>query len=424
MHCGIILKKMYSTYKVAVVLLYFLFCIFIKGNAQIIIEQDKTPEALVKEILLGSRSGIKVTEVKFTGNPISIGTYYTFSKEMPISKGIVLTTGRVEDVDGPNESPNTGSAIFTLGNKNLQMLTKSKTADAVTLQFTFYPNTNRISFYYSFASEEYPEYVKKGVNDAFAFFISGTGYENPTNIALVPGTNVYVSIDNINENTNAEFYLENKQWNNANKPFFASNLAHGERSYNCEFDGMTIKLEASAEVVPFQPYVLTLAIADVGDNLFDSGVFIQKESLKSNGDTLAYLHLIQKDIAELMDTSNIFSLKKEKDTIKIVSNIQFAFNSHELDKEYYEPLIAFCKLFNQYFELKIKLLGHSDDVGSEEYNMQLSAKRAEAVYEFLLKQGVDKNRMEYIGKGNLEPIYKDTTEHSRILNRRVEFVLF
>lgn len=391
--------------------------------AQIVIEEKYAVEELVEKVLIGKQSGIKIEQVKYTGHKNSIGSYATFTRCLPIPRGVVLSTGWAKDVDGPNESSNKGTKVFTGGDKQLQNLIQKQTMDAAVLEFVFYPNTNEISFEYFFASEEYPEYVNKGVNDVFAFFISGPGYDKPQNLALIPETDYAVSVDNVNAFKNQKYYIENMTWNPENLSVFKNKPDEGERAYNCEFDGMTVALKATAKVLPFKPYVLKFAIADVGDHLYDSGVFIKKGSLKSRGDTLPLISVIEQDLKNLDDSLKLIRVAFNNDEIKIVSNIQFDFNSHEIGKEYKVVLSELTELFQRYFDSKIKIVGHSDSIGDEHYNQSLSEKRAQEIYEYFLSKGIMKNRLAYVGKGNTEPIYKGNNNEKKAINRRVEFIL-
>ena len=70
---------------------------------------------------------------------------------------------------------------------------------------------------------------------------------------------------------------------------------------------------------------------------------------------------------------------------------------------------------------KIFISGHTDDQGSDEYNMNLSEKRAKAVYNFLINHDINHDRLTYKGFGESKPISSKTDEKSRKLNRRIEF---
>lgn len=391
--------------------------------AQVVIEERKTPEELVNYLMGANKNGIKISDVKYTGSIHSVGVYRTLSKHMPITKGIVLTTGNVEDVDGPNQKTNMGTALFSGGDAQLEHIVGNKTKDAAILEFQFYANSNEVSFYYFFASEEYPEYVNLGVNDIFAFLISGKGYHKPTNIALLPDSENFVSVDNINANKNSQYFIQNIRWNISN-PVIAANPKIGEISYNCEFDGMTTMLKATAKLIPYQQYSLRLAIADVGDNIYDSGVFIKKGSLSSSGEEQDFAPLLVNDLNEFSDTLLIRSKKQDGDSVRVVSNINFAFNSHELSPESEKAIKELAELFKGYFDVQIKIEGHSDDVGDKAYNMKLSELRANEVYKLLIRGGVSANKLSYSGKGDDFPLNKGVSEEARRQNRRVEFIIF
>src|SRR5690606_19343367 len=123
---------------------------------------------------------------------------------------------------------------------------------AAILEFDFIPTGDSVKFRYSFGSEEYPEYVNAGVNDAFAFFLSGPdpagGSYTNKNVALIPGTSTPVSIDNVNAGANATYYRSNTT-----------------NTINCQFDGFTKVLYALEKVVCGQTYHIKIAIADGGD---------------------------------------------------------------------------------------------------------------------------------------------------------------
>ncbi len=68
-------------------------------------------------------------------------------------------------------------------------------------------------------------------------------------------------------------------------------------------------------------------------------------------------------------------------------------------------------------------MGHTDWIGSDEYNQKLSEKRAYSVYKYLVEHDVDKEMLSTEGKGETQPIDDNNTESGRARNRRVEFYL-
>ncbi len=176
-----------------------------------------------------------------------------------IDSGIILTTGSALNALGPNISSSSSLDNSTPGDADLSALISASTYDAVVLEFDFESTGGDIFFNYVFASEEYNEYVNTVFNDVFAFFLDGV------NIALIPGTTTPVSINNVNGGTNSQFFNNNDI--NDGGPFF-----------DIEYDGFTTVFTAKALGLSAGTHKMKLAIADGGDGLFDSAVFIQASS--------------------------------------------------------------------------------------------------------------------------------------------------
>ena len=103
--------------------------------------------------------------------------------------------------------------------------------------------------------------------------------------------------------------------------------------------------------------------------------------------------------------------------------IFFEFNSWELLTVSYFELDALYEILIGNPNLRIEIRGHTDNIGSAQYNKTLSIKRAEAVYTYLLEKGISKSRMKYRGFGNKSPIADNKNEEGRSINRRVEFAI-
>jgi len=102
--------------------------------------------------------------------------------------------------------------------------------------------------------------------------------------------------------------------------------------------------------------------------------------------------------------------------------IIFDFNKAKVKKIYYPEIKKVAKILKANPHLKVEVAGHTDNIGSAEYNLKLSYKRAKAVRDLLVKFGVDKNRMVVKGYGEKYPLVPNTTPTNRALNRRVEIV--
>lgn len=107
----------------------------------------------------------------------------------------------------------------------------------------------------------------------------------------------------------------------------------------------------------------------------------------------------------------------------ILQHINFRFNSIILSELAQKELNDIIHLLNQNKDIEIKIIGHTDDVGSTAYNQDLSESRAKKVADYLVNKGIALQRVSVIGKAETEPIASNTTEEGRKKNRRVEFVL-
>lgn len=106
-----------------------------------------------------------------------------------------------------------------------------------------------------------------------------------------------------------------------------------------------------------------------------------------------------------------------------LSNVFFGFDSSVLRSESYPELDSLAGLLKWYNDYDILILGHTDSLGNADYNLRLSADRAQAVMEYLISKGIEPFRIESEGLGASRPISNNTTEEGRQLNRRVEFML-
>lgn len=235
----------------------------------------QTPNQLVQNVLLGN--GVDVSNVNYSGATNAIGTFNATNASIGIDEGIIMTTGTInqgaEGPYGPNDKPNAGLDNNTSGYGPLSNLVGTDTYNATLLEFDFIPYSDTVRFKYVFASEEYPEYVGSEYNDVFAFFITGPGIPGGTqNMAIIPGTTQPVAINNVNHLQNTNFYQSNGNGNQA---------PYNSDPYYVQYDGFTTPLEAVSKVECGETYHLVIAIADVGDPIFDSGIFLEKNSLNS-----------------------------------------------------------------------------------------------------------------------------------------------
>lgn len=264
-------------------LLFILLWIPLLGIAQLVTNTNQSPAGLVQNVLLGP--GVTVSNIQFTGSQQAIGFFDGSQTNVGINSGIVITTGTVlnngSGPHGPNNSTNSGFDNSAAGYFRLNNLLGggAQTHDAAVLEFDFIPYSDTVRFKYVFGSEEYMEYVGTQFNDIFAFFISGPGIPGGIqNIARLPNGDA-VAINNINNGT-----LNNGPCVNCQRYNYNGTGVDGPYNANpfyIQYDGFTDVLEAVSKVQCGQKYHLTIAIADVGDGIFDSGIFLEANSLSS-----------------------------------------------------------------------------------------------------------------------------------------------
>ncbi|HND88389.1 MAG TPA: choice-of-anchor L domain-containing protein, partial [Saprospiraceae bacterium] len=226
-----------------------------------------TPDNLIRNVLLGE--GVEVKSVTFNGKPLAVGYFTGGTASVGIERGVVMTTGSAKNAAGNGNQQKDTNNASTATDPDLGAVATTATYNVAVYEIAFVPTADTLRFRYCFASEEYPEFACQSFNDVFAFFIQGPGYPTPTNIARIPGTNEVVSINTLHPAYAPNFCLA------AYDQYYNSNL---NQSTQPIYDGFTDVFTAEAIVTPCQLYTIKLAIADVGDEIYDSGVFLEAKS--------------------------------------------------------------------------------------------------------------------------------------------------
>lgn len=232
------------------------------AKADLIVTQNADASTLAG-VFLGS--GITIDSASVTGASSAFGTF-TGGNSVGggfFESGIVMSSGQVTDAPGPNNSDGTSTSFGTAGDSALDALIPQSTNDAAIFEINLTSTGGDLFFRYIFASEEYNEYVGSQYNDIFAFFLDGE------NIALIPGTDDPVSINTVNATTNSAFFRNNDP-SDTTTPF------------NIEYDGFTSVLTAAATGLAPGQHTLRLAIADAGDSILDSAIFLQAGTLSDD----------------------------------------------------------------------------------------------------------------------------------------------
>ncbi|MFN9113664.1 MAG: choice-of-anchor L domain-containing protein, partial [Bacteroidota bacterium] len=240
--------------------------------------------SLVTNTLIGGNC-FDVANITSSGAANSRGTFNNGSTSIGINTGVVLCTGNVNVIPGPNTSSSSsgntaGFNVNTADDPDLATLTAGNQWDVSRIEFDFTPTAENVQFDFVFGSEEYCEYVGTNFNDVFGFFISGPGISGNQNIALLPGSTTPVSINNVNHTTNTTYYINNNTFN-------ACGGLGAAAVGDIALDGYTTILTATAELIPCETYHIKLAIADVADGSWASAVFLKANSFEAGGNAKA-----------------------------------------------------------------------------------------------------------------------------------------
>ena len=267
-----------------ILLLVALFVTLFTYSQNITVDsQTYSPQQLVENILIDSDciNNINVTNVvggDFGGTDQSYGYFNASGTTFPFQSGIVLSTGRLANVPGPNNSLSDDDATNWASDLDLEnALNESATINATILEFDFISVASQVSFNYIFASEEYQQGNSNTCNysDLFGFLIKpAVGQNQYENIALVPNTDTPVKVTTVTPGISGSCPPENETYfgsfNDSNSPI--------------NFNGQTAILTATANVVPNQVYHVKLVIADHFNFRYDSAVFIEAGSFELSSD--------------------------------------------------------------------------------------------------------------------------------------------
>lgn len=223
--------------------------------------------------------GVTITDVRWVGASGAFAKFSDGELILGFDRGIVLSTGNAVTVAGPNAQDGAGSALGKPGDAELSSLCGDVTNDAAILEFDFIPSATTVTFDYVFGSEEYNEFVNSVYNDVFAFSLNGV------NLALVPGTALPVTINNVNNGnpigsgviSNSVYYIDNAR----GTATVMDPVGSATRFAGTELDGLTLVFTVTATVRPNVVNRMRFAIADVSDSVLDSAVFIRAGSFGS-----------------------------------------------------------------------------------------------------------------------------------------------
>jgi gliding motility-associated-like protein len=233
--------------------------------------------------------GITITNPVFTTGANS--QFGLFSNGIPggnfqIDSAFVMACSDITEMFTSNSAGNTSlgpNSIYS--DTDLLSIDAGATHDVAIFEcdITIDGPAKGLQINYQFGSDEYPEYVGSQFNDAFGFFISGGDISYTKNFAVAPFSDSPIAVNTVN-NGSPGVNADGTASIYTNSAYFIDNNDGTPGPVTCEMDGLTIKLTASIHLTPGLTYHLKFALADVGDNSWDTSVFIESITLFDTAD--------------------------------------------------------------------------------------------------------------------------------------------
>ncbi len=118
-----------------------------------------------------------------------------------------------------------------------------------------------------------------------------------------------------------------------------------------------------------------------------------------------------------------FILTDEGWSLGLPERLLFDFNKADIKPEHGQKINRLAKQLNKYDLHKLKIVGHTDDIGHPEYNQKLSEERAQSVASIFVQQGFKPNDLTVLGRGSSQPFVPNTSDENRANNRRVAVII-
>src|SRR5690606_31681428 len=231
-----------------------------------------TPQELITDVLVDMDCAL-IENITAQGYPVGMGYFHANNSDFPLKEGIILRCGPAAFSQGPYNNTNQSGTAAATGDADLHAISVANGQsgainDVSYLQFEFTPINDFMSFNFLFSSNEYGTY-QCSFADVFAFILTDLTTGEVTNLAVIPGTDIPVSVVNIKDGAN------NSSCPSQNIEYFGQMNVTGDP---INMKGQTIVMQASSPVVPCRKYRIKLAIGDYGDSILDSAVFLEAGS--------------------------------------------------------------------------------------------------------------------------------------------------
>ena len=261
--------------KLVRILLFTIVYFYLTTNSfgqYITVNESYTPTQLVENILINnpcaSISNVSMASLNQSGGD-SYGYFTAATSSFPFYDGVILSTGRAISAIGPNSSILSEGPTSWQGDNDLQnALGVNNSINATVLEFDFMPISTILSFDYIFSSEQYlsnPSSNQCNFTDGFVFLLKEANTTNPyQNLAIIPGTTIPVKVNTVRG--------QGTICPPANEQYFGG---FNGSNHPTNFNGQTTIMKAVANVNPGTLYHIKLVVADQGNNLYDSAIFLK-----------------------------------------------------------------------------------------------------------------------------------------------------
>ena len=167
-----------------------------------------------------------------------------------------------------------------------------------------------------------------------------------------------------------------------------------------------------------------VGLLTAGNNPFKSAMIGAAAGALIGGAAGAYMDKQEAKLRQQMAGSGVDVVRKgDNITLDMPGNVTFAFDSATVNTQFYPVLDKVAQTLVEYDKTVIEVAGHTDSVGSDAYNQQLSERRANSVAAYLATRGVVNSRVVTVGAGEAHPVASNETEEGRAQNRRVEITI-
>jgi OOP family OmpA-OmpF porin len=175
---------------------------------------------------------------------------------------------------------------------------------------------------------------------------------------------------------------------------------------------------------PFEPKWIERKLKNVYSSKIFSGAYYYIDDVSLipvTSEAICNYYEARKEKEKSIEETSFINV--EEGQIIVLKNIFFEFDKSELLPESYPALDILYRALQKNPLMEIEISGHTDNIGTQRYNIELSLKRAESVANYLINKGISPIRLIFKGYGNMYPISDNTTEEGRALNRRVEITI-